>query len=175
MRETLGGIPIRLKQGEHIVWRGRPVQGFLFSRAILLWTALGVVLVLLALALLMQGEAGAAALALPLLAFGLYLIVGHPLLDRKQRAGLEYAITTQRALIASGSRVKAWPILAQSRITLRKGATDRVGFAVYRQLGVQQGSSRRLVAFRDLADGTKPHALLQQLKARAIALDDQAQ
>ena len=175
MSETLGGIPIRLKDGEHIVWRGRPVQGFLFSRAILAWAALGVGLVLLALALLTQGEAGAAALALPLLAFGLYLVVGHPLLDRKQRAGMEYAITSQRALIANGAKVKAWPILAQSRISLRKGATDRVGFAVDRQLGVQQGSSRRRVVFRNLADGSEPFALLQDLKARAIALAAQAQ
>ena len=175
MSETLGGTRINLKEGERIIWRGRPVQGFLFSRATLLWTALGVVLVLLALALLMQGEAGAAALALPLLAFGLYLIVGHPLLDRKQRAGVEYAITSQRALIAHGAKVKAWPILAQSRITLRKGATDQVGFAVDRQLGVQQGSSLRLVAFRNLADGSEPYALLQDLKARAIALAAQAQ
>jgi len=174
MSKTLNGTKLTLKDGERIIWRGRPVQGFLFSRAALLWAALGVVLVLLGLGLMMQGEMGAAALALPLLAFGLYLVVGQPLLDRKQRANVEYAITTNRALIASGGRVMAWPILAKSRITLRKGSTDQVGFAVDRQLGVQQGSSLRRIAFRDLADGAEPYALLQDLQARAIALGAQA-
>ncbi len=167
MTQSLGGIPLKLKEEERILWEGRPVQGFLFTRSKLIWAGLGVVLALVGLWAILAGGFAGAMLGLPLLLAGLYLGAAHWFVDRNHRADTWYAISTSRAMIANRGRVLAYTIQAKSPISLKRGATDRLRFAITRQLGVQNGSSRRWVGFADLADGREAYELLLELKERA--------
>lgn len=164
-----GGRPITLKDGESIIWRGRPVQGVLRNPVHI---GFGVALLALGLWLAIGGygplAAAGAMLGLPFAGIGAYLAYFHANVEKNRRAGTYYGLTNRRALLAYGTRVLAYPILPTSRVELKKrGRFDVVFFAVERQLGVQQGSSRRRVGFGHLEDGTEVYNLMLGIRDKA--------
>lgn len=96
----------RLLKGEKIVWTGRPAQGLLLTgRDVflipfsLLWTGLAGFIGLTSLS---QPNAPAFARLVPILfmLLGLYIVVGHFLVDAWLRGKIDYAITSSRILIS---------------------------------------------------------------------------
>ncbi len=165
----IGETSVVLKPGDEILWQGRPEQGVLITRGRLIFTAIGLTLIVLGLWLMLTVRMSGPILGLPLLLYGLYMGVWQWISDKKRRAKTYYAITTTRALIVYHPRAMAYQILPKSPIKLIKGKYDRVLFASERVIGVQLGSHRRWVAFRDLADGQEPYDILKQIQARVGA------
>ena len=171
-KTTFGGTDITLKDGETIIWQGRPAQGIIRNPISI---GFGLVLLALGLWLTLGGYgplAGAGAmLGLPVVGIGLFLAYFHPKIEKNRRADTYYGLTNRRALLAYGRRRRtlAYPILAKSRIQLKKGRYDIVFFAVDRQLGVQQGSSRRRVGFGHLQDGNEVYNLMLDIQKQRIA------
>ena len=162
-KPTIGGKPVTLKEGEKIIWQGRPVQGVLRNPVHIGW---GLALLALGLWLTFGTRAGAL-LGLPLALAGGYFAFFHTIVEKNRRAGMYYALTNKRAILAYSLRVLAYPISSGSRITLKKGRYDTVFFAVDRQIGVQQGSSRRKVGFGHLENGDEVYNLLKKLQQEA--------
>ncbi len=164
----IGGKPVTLKDGEEIIWQGRPVQGIIRNPVHIGW---GLALLALGLWLTIGGvgpvSGAGAMLGLPLVLAGGYLLFFHAKVERNRRADMYYALTTQRAVLAYGRRVLGYQILPGSRITLKKGRYDVVYFAVDRQLGVQNGSSLRRVGFGHLENGDEVYALLLDIQKNA--------
>ena len=165
---TIGGKPVTLKDGEEIIWQGRPAQGIIRNPVHI---GFGLALLALGLWLMLGGygplATGGAMLGLPIVAIGAYLAYFHAIVEKNRRAGTYYALTNQRAVLAYGLRVLGYPILPGSGITLKKSRYDVVHFAVERQPGVQNGSSRRRVGFGHLENGQEVFDLLMKIKERA--------
>lgn len=169
----IGGKPVNLKDGEEIIWRGRPVQGIIRNPVHIGW---GLAFLALGFWLAIGGFGpvlGAGAmLGLPLALAGGYLVFFHAKVERNRRADMYYALTTQRAILAYGRRALGYPVLPSFRITLKKGRYDVVFFAVDRQLGVQSGSSLRRVGFGHLENGDEVYALLLDIQKNAAKTPD---
>ncbi len=151
----LGGKPITLKAGEQLLWTGQPKQGVLRNPLHIAFGlgALGTGL------WLGFGLAGAMAVAL-----GLYLMFGHAIVEKNRRANMYYAITTQRALLAYGLRVLAYPVLPTSEIRLKKGRYDTV-FLDVPPLGAHTGPRR--IGFGHLENGQEMFDMLTKVKRSA--------
>ena len=166
---TIGGTPVTLKDGEKIIWQGRPVQGIIRNPVHIGW---GLALLALGLWLAVGGygplSGAGAMLGLPLIIAGVYLAYFNAIVEKNRRAGTYYALTNQRAVLAYGRRVLGYTILPESRVTLKKGRYDVVHFAVDRQLGVQSGSGLRRVGFGHLENGQEVFDMLQKIKEAAI-------
>jgi len=166
-KATFANKPITLKDGEEIVWQAQPAQGVIRNPVHMV---VGGAVLALGLWLAIGGYgplAGAGAmLGLPLVIFGGYLAYFHANIEAKRRAGTYYGLTNQRALLAYGIRVLAYPILPNARIELKKGQYDILFFAVDRQLGVQQGSSLRRVGFGHLENSEEPYQLMLDIQKR---------
>jgi len=166
---NIGDKPVSLNEDEMIIWQGRPVQGVLRNPAHIGW---GLALLVLGFWLII-GRVGSLAvvgalLGLSLMLAGGYLIYFHAIVEKNRRASTYYALTNQRAILAYSLRVLAYPILPQSRFTLKKGRFDTVLFAVNSQTGVQQGSSLRGVGFGHLDSGDEVYALTQKTQKDLI-------
>lgn len=166
---NIGDKPVSLNDDEKIIWQGRPVQGILRNPAHIGW---GLALLGLGLWLIM-GRVGplaviGAILGLSLMLAGGYLIYFHAIVEKNRRASTYYALTNQRVVLAYSLRVLAYPILPQSRFTLKKGRFDTVLFAVDSQLGAQQGASLRGVGFGHLESGDEVYALMQEIQKNLV-------
>ena len=161
----IGGKPVTLRDGETIIWQGRPVQGILRNPVHI---GIGAALLPLGLWLTVGGygplAAAGAMLGLPFVGIGAYLAYFNAIVEKNRRAATYYALTNQRAILAYSLRVLAYPILPKSRIQLKKGRYDIVFFALERQLGVQQGSSRRRVGFGHLENGDEVYGLMKSIQ-----------
>ncbi len=174
-KTTIGGTPVKLRDGEEIIWQGRPVQGILRNPVHIGW---GLVLLALGLWLAIGGfgpvSGAGAMLGLLFVLAGGYLVFFHAKVEKNRRADMHYAVTTQRAILAYGGRALGYPILPSFHITLKKGRYDVVYFAVERQLGVQSGSSLRRVGFGHLESGDEVYALLLDIQKKAAKTPDKS-
>ena len=160
MQPTLGGKPLTLREGEQIIWQGRPVQGIIRNPAHIASGALLAGLGLWALG------GGFGLTPLLLLAIGAYLMLGHAVVEKNRRAGTYYALTNQRALLAYGIRVLAYPILPRSDIRLKKGRYDTVLLDTDHQIGKQPGANRQTIGFGHLENGEELYKLMRSIQKK---------
>lgn len=158
----IGSKPVQLNDDETIIWQGRPVQGAIRNPAHIGWG-----LALMAGGLwLTTGGAGplsGIAIGLPLIFFGGYLAYFHAIVEKNRRASAYYVLTNQRALLAYSLRVLAYPILAKSKITIKKGRFDTVLFTTDHQTGARPHG----LGFGHLENGEDVYNLLQGLQKNA--------
>ena len=161
----IGDTPVTLKADEKIIWQGRPVQGLIRNPVLI---GLGVVFLGLGLWLAIGGFGPLAAAGvipgLPFIGIGAYLAYFHARAEEKRRAATFYALTNQRAVLVYGPRALAYPILPESKITLKKARYDVVNFAAERKLGAQNGARWRRVGFADLENGDEVYTLMRGIQ-----------
>ncbi len=160
-----------LEPGERILWQGRPRADLHFGgiemvavgafAAVVLAAALGV-------AWLMAANGGSfwpAALVGLLLSGGIF--VAWPLLDRRERASSQYALTNRRALIRKGGTnrgLESWPIPAPEKLRLRAGTPGTVVFGIRRAfVGGGKPTAGTDVGFSRIDDAEQVFALMQRL------------
>lgn len=113
-----------LGSGEKLLWTGRPRQGFFLRTAdafaipfSIFWTGFAVLWMVLA----VKANNGFSVVGVPLLAIGVYMMLGRFFVDSWQRARTWYGVTDQRVLIVSlfaRRNVKSLNLRALSAVTL---------------------------------------------------------
>lgn len=146
-----GGLDIEplLQPGERLLWEGGPDPGVVFARQdlfvvpfSLLWGTFAAVWEASAVA---AGTVGSAVFGAPLVALGLYLVVGRFLYKRHDRRRTRYAVTDQRAVAVrlGGRQVLHAPIGGPMAVLRRRDG--RHGSVVWAVLGLPPG--RRVLTF----------------------------
>ncbi|NOR64292.1 MAG: hypothetical protein GQ535_17625 [Rhodobacteraceae bacterium] len=159
----IGGKPVQLYEDEAIIWQGRPVQGVIRNPVHIGW---GIVLLALG-GWFMNGGGGplsGTALGLPLAITGGYLVYFRAIVEKSHRASAYYILTNQRAILAYSLRVLAYPILADSQFTLKKGRFDTVLFAADQQAGKRTPARPRGLGFGHLENGDDVYNLMLGLQ-----------
>jgi hypothetical protein len=189
-----------LRPGEQLLWWGRPDPRLWFTGADLLLIPFSILWCGSAIAFDVGFSSGGrpvfAVFGVPLIAAGLYLVVGRFFYKHYRKKRTVYGITTQRALVAVGARslVDApWPPLVDPawpgqplRIRRSRDGThasvilDHTGVTtlvlgprgwerrsrVPGNTGLEYGTSRPQVAFYDVADAAAMLAALAQARGR---------
>ena len=105
-------IQAHLREGEKILWCGRPESGW-WSREILFVIQGGLAVLLIALSLILYGDfvGPCVEYLLPLLvAMGVFGVIGAPTVRWLHRRRWLYALTTQRALLLLHNELREYPL-----------------------------------------------------------------
>lgn len=117
-------------QGEELLWKGKPVKpikllpGEKFNIILgIFWTVFSVFWVTVAIVSAVSFEGDGFAFVkitpffgIPMLLFGIYLILIYPLMMIKKRKNIEYALTNRRILILSGEKTQTLMAFKYSEI-----------------------------------------------------------
>ena len=134
-----------LEPGERLLWQGRPCGRLRIRWRDLPLIVVGAVIVVLAVMLGAEAAAGLRAseematrmliLALVVAGFGLWCVIGPPIMDMLRRRGTSYALTDRRALVETdfmGRGLAAWPITEDSPLWLEPGNPPTACFGMLR-------------------------------------------
>jgi len=166
----LGGKPVQLNDDEMIIWQGRPVQGIIRNPVHIGW---GIVFLALGVWFIMSGVgpvSGAVFGVSALLVAG-YLVYFLAIVEKIRRASAYYILTNQRAILAYSLRVLAYPILADTRFTLKKGRYDTLLFATDQPAGAPRSHGLRGFGFGHLENGNDVYNLMLGLQKKLIDAD----
>ena len=134
-----------LDPGERLLWQGRPCGRLRIRWRDLPLIVVGAGIIVLAAMLAAQAVAGLRAgdemaaamltLALAVAGFGLWCVIGPPIMDMLRRRGTSYALTDRRALVETdfmGKGLAAWPITEDSPLWLEPGNPPTACFGLLR-------------------------------------------
>ena len=173
-----------LAAGERILWEGRPVPGFKFSRSALMKSGFGLFFLLFSL-FWMAMAFGITSVSpegsddpigsifplfgLPFVVVGGYLTFGHFLWDKWKRDKTNYALSDRRAFIATdllGKSLKSYPIEPQTVLTFEPAAPPSVYFAE-KTRRTKNGSYTVPIGFERIDEGEDVYRLLLAIQERA--------
>lgn len=173
-----------LLQGEELLWQGAPATGPRPTKAGVIATVIGLLFLFyfgpIALRALSADieEPGVLAIggfAAVMSVLGLWLAVGHWLLDIRKRKAIRYALTNQRAFVASalaGRKMLTFALTADYRPLLIKGQMDMVTFGEEDWFDGDGNKTKRPIAFEFLKDGKEVYDHLTKI---SIRLEDAAE
>ncbi len=161
----------RISEGESLLWTGRPGQGLRYSKGGQTLSIFGVFFTIFAfygLSTTLHREDGGTFLLIDimLVAGGLYLLVGHWLLDAYQRTRSRYALTDRRALIYSGlfnPQAHSYPLSGGSPIEIAGDGPYVVSFARETRRNDNFSTYKQEVAFRFIEDGPAVFDMMQSV------------
>lgn len=170
--ETEARVRTELVSGEQLLWSGRPRRGLRLRKVDALLIPFSLIWCgVLGLAGADAAEAGAGWYLLaftPLVLIGLYLLVGHVVLDAWRRERTVYGLTDCRALIAGGllrRRVTSFPLATVPFVHLRAGPDGRGTISFGAAEGWSIGGKDVASAFVMVDDARRVHALIHQIRA----------
>ncbi len=183
-----------LAPDEKLLWQGAPVGGIRFSPILVFLSIFGMIFAAIPMAALLSVSINSGTVIDYIIygviwffiLIGLAFIVVPWLLDAKMRDSTRYALTNERAIIATtlfGRVLSSYPLNGDAPLEHIKGTLDTVNFA-YSSAGIRQpakdaiphtnplthknaGPSKRItgtpvtIGFRLIADGNEVFALLQ--------------
>lgn len=162
-----------LREGESILWQGRPDSMVFWSLGNIFTTLFGLAFAGFAFAWMrLAYAAGADFWMFGLVHFtaGALLALGPPIWSAWRRRHTWYTLTDRRAFIATdiptqGRKLKAYPIDEQSFITFEPGPPDTVYFdAEYES--TKNGSRRIPIGFERIRDGARVNDLLLDVQRK---------
>jgi len=168
-----------LDPAEELVWEGRPATGLKLKASdafmipfSLVWGGFAIFWEYMAIT--MGAPFFFALFGLPFVAIGLYLIVGRFFWDAYTRDRTRYALTTQRAIIATshmGRKMRSIPITASSPIEYSPGPEATI---ILDSRVEGTGKNRRTIrhGFFYIPDGDKVYRHIRYLQEQSAGRDD---
>lgn len=168
-----------LAADEHILWQGRPDQGFHIGWLQVPLAAFGLFFAGFALFwMVMASQAGGIFWMFGLLHFGvgLSIVFSATLLETITRRGTWYTLTDRNAFIATdlpfkGRNLETYPITPDTRLTLRDGAPGSVIFGAKLKRG-NNGSRSVDVGFNRIDDAGHVYHLMRKAQ-RHVSTESQ--
>lgn len=169
-----------LSSGEKVLWEGRPVPGFKFSKYAIGKSAVGAIFFLFAIFWMVMAfgiTSGGPTpswgffplFGLPFALVGAYLTFGHFFWDKWKRDKSNYALSDRRAFIATdlfGKSLKSYPIDRDTVLTFEPGSPPSVYFAE-KTKRTKNGSYTIPIGFERIDEGEAVYRLLLAMQERA--------
>ena len=164
-----------LLEGEQLLWQGAPAIGPRPTKVGIVVSIIGLLLMYLfgklALRSVMSGLDNTGiyiigVFAAAMFVLGLWMALGHWLLDIRKRYATRYALTNQRAFVASalgGRKMLTFALDAEYRPLLVKGLMDSVTFGEEDWFNSDGDKTKRAIAFEYLKGGDEVYAHLTKL------------
>jgi hypothetical protein len=187
-----GGWAAQLRPGERLLWEGAPAQAMPFAWSTALEIAVGLLVAGFGVAFLASAPQGQASwlegreIGLFALVGGLYLAFGRRAWLRFERRCTRYALTDNRALIATrhwGRRLRSFPITPQTALDYYPGELATIIFARERPRFVVRHASGPAfdretevteIGFEAIPDGERVMALLNAIQSGASPAEDRS-
>lgn len=173
-----------LFEGEELLWQGAPGTGPRPTKVGVVVTVIGVLIMMFFGPVIMRalsaniddpGIAVMGGFAALMFLLGLWMAVGHWLRDIKKRKATRYALTTQRAFVASSPgkrKMLTFALTADYRPLLLKGLMDEVTFGEEYWFNSKGEKTKRAISFEFLKDGKEVYDLLTK---NSIRLEEEAE
>jgi hypothetical protein len=174
-----------LFEGETLLWEGAPGTGLRPTKFGVVFTVLGALMMYIfgpvVVRALSSGLGSSEALVIGGLAasvflLGLWMAVGIWVLDIRKRKATRYALTNQRAFVASalaGRKMLTYAIKPHYRPLLLKGMTDEVTFGEEDSFDRKTGAKgQRAISFKFLKDGQALYDIITKVSIEIDAAAD---
>ena len=172
-----------LLEGEKLLWQGAPSTGPRPTKVGVVVSVIGLLLMyyfgilaqrVLSLGFDSSGFYIIGGFAVAMFLLGLWMAVGHWLLDMRKRHATRYALTNQRAFVANAlgqRKMLTFALVAEYRPLLIKGLRDNVTFGEEDWFNKDGDKTKRAIAFEYLKDGAEVYAHLTKISTGSDAPD----
>lgn len=173
-----GGWEPYLKAGEKVLWTGAPAKGFRFSAPSLMRTAMGVIFLIIALTVfhpvltrVLNGDAHfniTVLVPIIFVATGLHSVFGQHIWSMWVRSRTRYALTDERAMIATrtfGKSMKSYPITPVTSVEFEDRSEGSVYFAT-KSVRRNRKSHEQRIGFEYISDAGDVYKLITKMQTK---------
>lgn len=167
-----------LFEGEKLLWQGAPSIAPRPTKVSVVVTIIGLIFMyyfgMLAQRILFSDPDNSGVLVIGIFAaamftLGLWMALGHWILDIQKRKAIRYALTNQRAFVASSlgkRKMLSYTLKPDYRPLLIKGLMDNVTFGEEDWFDSKGNKTKRSIAFEFLKEGQQVFDMLTEISAR---------